>query len=254
MKTGKLFHKFCALFVSVCMLASMLPTVALAAAPAGLNWVKLPKPDYLKVTSMDPLSGYHGFVIADAGSTAENNHFLYTDSSSGTAMLQSIASPNVPQLWFWDQGRLYCTINGVPPVSDNVLQCSGAANAQNGASYIAKYKKDGAVVERAIANIAELYTSSVTVHTSTFTLPTSGTFDARVDSNNFPYGYKGHFYGVDSATGALTKVFALAAQTMRGSQEFNVNVLADMTQFSKFVCQAVRYGNVLYQCNANVTY
>lgn len=149
---------------------------------------------------------------------------------------------------------LYCTINGVPPVSDNVLQCSGAANAQNGASYIAKYKKDGAVVERAIANIAELYTSSVTVHTSTFTLPTSGTFDARVDSNNFPYGYQGHFYGVDSATGALTKVFALAAQTMRGSQEFNVNVLADMTQFSKFVCQAVRYGNVLYQCNANVTY
>lgn len=156
-----------------------------------------------------------------------------------------------------DSGKeigLYCTINGVPPVSDTVLNCSGAANAQNGASYIAKFKKDGAVVERAFANIAELYTSSVTVHTSTFTLPTSGTFDASVDSSNFPYGYQGVFYGVDNATGALTKVFSLAAQTMRGDIEFNVSVLADMTQFSKFVCQAVRYGNVLYQCNANVTY
>lgn len=156
-----------------------------------------------------------------------------------------------------DSGKetgLYCTINGVPPVSDTVLQCSGAANAQNGASYIAKFKKDGAVVERAIANIAELYTSSVTVHTSTFELPSSGTFDARVDNSNFPYGNQGHFYGVDSATGALTKVFTLSAQTMRGNQEFNVRVLADMTQFSKFVCQAVRNGNVLYQCNANVTY
>ena len=150
--------------------------------------------------------------------------------------------------------RLYCTINGGPPVSDTVLQCSGAANAQNGTSYIAKYKKDGTVVERAIANIAELYTSSVTVHTSTFELPSSGTFDATVDANNFPYGNQGHFYGVDSATGALTKVFTLTAQTMRGQMEFNVRVLADMTQFSKFVCQAVRYGNVLYQCNANVTY
>lgn len=149
---------------------------------------------------------------------------------------------------------LYCTIYGVPPVSDTVLQCSGAANAQNGASYIAKFKIDGTVVERAIANIAELYTSSVTVHTSTFDLPSSGSFDARVDNNNFPYGYQGYFYGVDEATGTLTKVFTLAAQTMRGNQEFNVNVLADMTQFSKFVCQAVRYGNVLYQCNANVTY
>lgn len=156
-----------------------------------------------------------------------------------------------------DSGKeigLYCTINGVPPVSDTVLNCSGAANAQNGASYIAKFKKDGAVVERAFANIAELYASSVTVHTSTFTLPTSGTFDARVDSSNFPYGYQGVFYGVDNATGSLVKVFTLAAQTMRGDNEFNVSVLADMTQFSKFVCQAVRYGNVLYQCNANVTY
>lgn len=156
-----------------------------------------------------------------------------------------------------DSGKeigLYCTINGVPPVSDTVLQCSGAANAQNGASYIAKYKKDGTIVERAIANIAELYTSSVTVHTSTFELPSSGTFDATVDNSNFPYGNQGHFYGVDSATGSLTKVFTLTAQTMRGQMEFNVRVLADMTQFSKFVCQAVRYGNVLYQCNANVTY
>lgn len=156
-----------------------------------------------------------------------------------------------------DSGKeigLYCTINGVPPVSDTVLNCSGAANAQNGASYIAKFKKDGAVVERAFANIAELYASSVTIHTGTFTLPTSGTFDASVDSSNFPYGYQGVFYGVDNATGALTKVFSLAAQTMRGNMEFNVSVLADMTQFSKFVCQAVRYGNVLYQCNANVTY
>ena len=156
-----------------------------------------------------------------------------------------------------DSGKeigLYCTINGVPPVSDTVLQCSGAANAQNGASYVAKYKKDGAVVARAIANIAELYTSSVTVHTSTFELPSSGTFDATVDANNFPYGNQGHFYGVDSATGALTKVFTLTAQTMRGQMEFNVRVLADMTQFSKFVCQAVRYGNVLYQCDANLTY
>lgn len=156
-----------------------------------------------------------------------------------------------------DSGKeigLYCTINGVPPVSDTVLNCSGAANAQNGASYIAKFKKDGAVVERAFANIAELYTSSVTVHTSTFELPSSGTFDATVDNSNFPYGNQGHFYGVDNATGALTKVFTLTAQTMRGQMEFNVRVLADMTQFSKFVCQAVRYGNVLYQCNANVTY
>ena len=156
-----------------------------------------------------------------------------------------------------DSGKetgLYCTINGVPPVSDTVLQCSGAANAQNGASYIAKFKKDGAVVERAIANIAELYTSSVTVHTSTFDLPSSGTFDATVDANNFPYGNQGHFYGVDNTTGALTKVFTLTAQTMRGNMEFNVRVLADMTQFSKFVCQAVRNGNVLYQCNANITY
>ena len=149
---------------------------------------------------------------------------------------------------------LYCTINGVPPASGTVLNCSGAANAQNGASYIAKFKKDGAVVERAIANIAELYASSVTVHTSSFPLPSSGTFDASVDSSNFPYGYQGVFYGVDNATGALTKVFTLAAQTMRGDMEFNVSVLADMTQFSKFVCQAVRYGNVLYQCNANITY
>lgn len=156
-----------------------------------------------------------------------------------------------------DSGKeigLYCTINGVPPATGTVLNCSGAANAQNGASYIAKFKKDGAVVERAFANIAEMYASSVTVHTSSFPLPSSGTFDASVDSSNFPYGYQGDFYGVDNATGALTKVFSLAAQTMRGDMEFNVSVLADMTQFSKFVCQAVRYGNVLYQCNANVTY
>lgn len=156
-----------------------------------------------------------------------------------------------------DSGKqigLYCTINGVPPASGTVANCSGAANAQNGASYIAKFKKDGVVVERAFANIAEMYASSVTVHTSSFPLPSSGTFDASVDSSNFPYGYQGIFYGVDSATGALTKVFSLAAQTMRGDMEFNVNVLADMTQFSKFVCQAVRYGNVLYQCIANVTY
>ena len=156
-----------------------------------------------------------------------------------------------------DNGKeigLYCTINGVPPATGSVLNCSGATNAQNGASYVAKYKKDGAVVERAIANIAELYASSVTVHTSSFPLPSSGTFDASVDSSNFPYGYQGVFFGVDSATGALTKVFTLAAQTMRGDMEFNVSVLADMAQFSKFVCQAVRYGNVLYQCNANVTY
>ena len=149
---------------------------------------------------------------------------------------------------------LYCTINGVPPVSDTVLQCSGATNAQNGASYIAKYKKDGIVVERAIANIAELYASSVTVHTSTFELPSSGKFDATVDNSNFPYGNQGFFYGVDDASGSLVLVFKLAAQTMRGNMEFNVRVLADMTQFSKFVCQAVRNGNVLYQCNANVTY
>lgn len=156
-----------------------------------------------------------------------------------------------------DSGKeigLYCTINGVPPTSGSVANCSGAANAQNGASYIAKFKKDGTVVERAIANIAELYASRVTVHTSSFPLPSSGTFDAFVDSSNFPYGYQGVFYGVDSATGALTKVFTLAAQTMRGDSEFNVSVLSDMTQFSKFVCQAVRYGNVLYQCNANITY
>ena len=149
---------------------------------------------------------------------------------------------------------LYCTINGVPPATGTVLNCSGAANAQNGASYLAKFKKDGTVVERAIAIIAELYASQVTVHTSSFPLPSSGTFDAFVDSSNFPYGYQGVFYGVDEATGSLVKVFSLAAQTMRGDQEFNVSVLADMTQFSKFVCQAVRYGNVLYQCNANVTY
>ena len=156
-----------------------------------------------------------------------------------------------------DSGKeigLYCTINGVPPASGTVANCSGAANAQNGASYVAKFKKDGAVVERAFANIAELYTSSVTVHTSSFPLPSSGTFDAFVDSSNFPYGYQGVFYGVDDVTGSLVKVFSLAAQTMRGDSEFNVSVLADMTQFSKFVCQAVRYGNVLYQCNANVTY
>ena len=29
---------------------------------------------------------------------------------------------------------LYCTINGVPPATGTVLNCSGAANAQNGAS------------------------------------------------------------------------------------------------------------------------
>ena len=96
------------------MILSLMPTAVFAAAPAGLNWVKLPKPDYLKVTSMETISGYHGFVIADAGSTAENNHFLYSDGSSGTAMIQSIASPKVPQLWFWDEGRLYCIINGTP--------------------------------------------------------------------------------------------------------------------------------------------
>ncbi len=115
MKSRKLFHKFCAVFVSVCMLASMLPTVALAATdPVTLNWVKIPEPAYKKVTTMATTeAGYEGFVIASAGSTAESNNFLYTDGSSGTAMVQSIGSSGVPQLWFWDEGRIYCEINGV---------------------------------------------------------------------------------------------------------------------------------------------
>ena len=70
MKTGKLFHKFCALFVSVCMLASMLPTVALAAAFPHVPNLELrdrtaPEIDLWALIGEDTLEGVYFKTLHD---------------------------------------------------------------------------------------------------------------------------------------------------------------------------------------------
>lgn len=136
--------KITSFFLTLCMVLSMLPTAAFAAAgapPANLTWKELPTANYQKVPDFTyPSDQFEGFVITDGSSPDAYTRYLNAERSDDNLLTPATAVPgqSVPQLWYYEpnSGHLYCYVNGqqswlvswYPPEANNPRAYVSMAN------------------------------------------------------------------------------------------------------------------------------